>query len=218
MSGTQGGCSESESKLDRRAQQSTHTLPVDMHQRKYHQQRSGRNLRIMLIGCCAPCPEGPESSWQLTRTPRWKPYTWIGRAGSFAKVESQGWNENGRALYRLLRDHHLTALNTHGAAQKPTWTHIGPQENHRRLDYIVTHVLGAESKKAWRDFTAPVALSGYGDHRPVRAMIPTKAVIAKTTPTQGPPRWNSDALLEARWDERYAEVRWVGGTGAKEVP
>ena len=47
---------------------------------------------------------------------------WIGRAGSAAKVERQGWNENGRALYGLLRDHHL-AVNTHGAAQKPTWTH-----------------------------------------------------------------------------------------------
>ena len=27
-------------------------------------------------------------------------YPWIGRAGSAAKVESQGWNENGRAMYR----------------------------------------------------------------------------------------------------------------------
>ena len=67
-------------------------------------------------------------------------YTWVGKAGSTAKVETQGWNENGRALYRLLRDHHLTAVNTHGAAQKPTWTHIGTQGNHRRIGYIITHV------------------------------------------------------------------------------
>ena len=135
-------------------------------------------------------------------------YPWIGKAGSTAKVETQGWNENGRALYRLLRDHHLTAVNTHGAAQKPTWTHIGPQGNHRRIDYIITHVLGAQSKKAWTDFTAPVALSGYRDHRPVRAMVPAKAVITKTTPTQRPPRWNVDALLEGQKDERYAGIRW----------
>ena len=130
------------------------------------------------------------------------------KAGSTAKVETQGWNENGRALYRLLRDHNLTAVNTHGAAQKPTWTHIGPQGNHRRIDYIITHVLGAQSKKAWTDFTAPVALSGYRDHRPVRAMVPAKAVITKTTPTQRPPRWNVDALLEGQKDERYAGIRW----------
>ena len=99
-------------------------------------------------------------------------------------------------------------MNTNGAIQKPTWTHIGPQENHKRIDYIVTHVLVAQSKKAWTDFTAPVALSGYRDHRPVRAMIPTKAIIAKTTPTQRPPQWNSHAPLEARWDERYAEILW----------
>ena len=96
----------------------------------------------------------------------------------------------------------------HGAAQKSTFARIGPQGNHRRTGYFVTDVLGAQSKKAWTDITAPVALSGYRDHRPVRAMIPTKAVIAKTTPTQRPPRWNSDALLEARWVERHAEVRW----------
>ena len=100
------------------------------------------------------------------------------------------------------------AVITLGAAQKRTWIHIGPQGNHRRIDYIVTHVVGAQSKKAWTDFTAPVALSGYRDHRPVRAMIPTKAVITKTTPTQRPPRWNIDALLEEHRDERYAEARW----------
>ena len=135
-------------------------------------------------------------------------YIWIGRAGSTAKVETQGWNENGRALYRLLRDHHLMAVNTHGAAQKPTWTHIGPQGNHKRIDYIITHVLGAQSKKAWTEFTAPVALIGYRDHRPVRAMVPATAVITKTTSTQRPPRWNVDALLEGQKDERYAGVRW----------
>ena len=116
-------------------------------------------------------------------------YPWIGMAGSTAKVETQGWNENGRALCPLLRDHHLTAVNTHGAARR--------------------------AKKPWTDFTAPVALSGYRDHRPVRAMIPATAVITKTTPTQRPPRWNIDALLEGQKAERYAGARWCVAVALK---
>ena len=38
--------------------------------------------------------------------------------------------------------------------------------------------------------------------------VPAKSAITKTTPTQRPPRWNVDALLEGQKDERYAGVRW----------
>ena len=75
------------------------------------------------------------------------------------------------------------------------------------MDYAVALVLIAHNKKTWTDFTIPVVLSNYRDHRPVRTMISTKTVLVKVTSTQRPPRRNSDTLLEARW-ERYAEVRW----------
>ena len=84
--------------------------------------------------------------------------------------------------------------------------------DHRRIDYIITYVLGAQSKKAWTDFTAPVALSGYRDHRPVRAMVP--AVHANPTTTTMECRCSS-GRTEGRTIRRSEMGR---GSGTEEVP
>ena len=109
----------------------------------------------------------------------------------------------------LLRDHHLTAVNTHGAAQKPTWTHsrtAGETQANRDTSSRMSSGRSAKKRgpisRPWLPRADIVTTDQY------EPMVPAKAVITKTTSTQRPPRRNVDALLQGQKDERYAGVRW----------
>ena len=149
-----------------------------------------------------------ESSWQLTRTSRWqdprRAYPWIEeRIPSRRKkvkfetrvIERCSVFERPSPLRLWIRMEQYRSRRGH-LSDTDAWTTSSRMFWTRR---VRRRGPTSQSQLSW------AATRG---HSSVMTVIPTKTVIVKITSTQRPPSRNSDALLEARWDERYAKVRW----------
>ena len=157
---------------------------------------------VLIIGIDANGEVGSSLPWVGTGGERCPGTPYVGR-----------WTENGRELYTLAKDHGWKLQNTFGPRRAEQWTWQHPQGGRHRIDYFCVR-LATRATPARPMHEAPVACTGFRDHRRLVMMVPVTAAVQRKRNVQRQPAWDRTKLCDdlAAWKDWKRTGNEVGET------
>ena len=100
-------------------------------------------------------------------------------------------------LYTLAKDHGWKLQNTFGHRRAEQWTWQHPQGGRHRINYFCVR-LATRATPARTIYEAPVAFSGFRDHRPLVMTVPMTAAVKSKRNVQRQLAWDRTKLCDAQ--------------------